>query len=542
MSSTLSEQLREVRPALTRGKPEVRAICQVTAKLAGPDARQSFHKARATILNWLRDSQNIHAIPDSGWHGDRFEIDSTEGRPVFVETLDGFWAMRYDNPDASIPGRAWRTEAILGLEGEAALVGLRLSVISREWGAQYFRSVPNVVRSLVSEPGLEDHGFRLSGESVPVTTADDVRVLVQLLESEGRTRPVFVISENENGEFEIDPSHLAMRTAGIAHVVTIGNRATWLLKNEIGDSLSVYGGAVRTYAKGFDRFSARFRDHRLALPDWIRRRFDDPESFVGLLSRHAIDASVDLPDLEDRLPSFAFFRRIASEQRLAKAKASDSTQAELMALYEAENDTLQSELDAALQMAEESEEKASLYRRGQEELETVVFGLKQRIVSLQTALTVAGKEEAVKIPASLAEIDQWVPEYVGDGVYLLGRAIRGARKSVYDDTELVYRSLLLLGNTYRNYRLGLATQDELQERCGELGVEITGTGDRATLMQWRDQYEVDWARGRRFLDTHLKKGAAHDPRVCLRIYFFWDDDIEQVVIGYMTDHLQSSRS
>jgi len=542
MTFDLSTQLKEIRPALSKGRPEVRVVCQVTAQLAGSDPKTSFEAARTAILDWLKKSQFVHAIPDSAWDGEAFEVDSAEGRPVVVETLEHLWGVMYDNPDSSVPGRTWRTEAILGMNEKTSLVGLRLSVISREWGAHYFKSIPKIVKSLVVAPGLRDYGFSITDEVQRVSTASDVSKLIKLLESESRTRPVIVISENENESFEIDADLLANRTAGIAHVVTLSKDASWRLSKEIGQSLSVYGGAIRTYERGFDRYSARFRDHRLATAEWIRRRFADPESLVGLLTRHAIDASVELPDLEDRLPSFLSFRRSVAEQRLAEAKAGDKSQGELLSLYETEVKSLQSELDTALQIAEESEEKASLYKKGQEDLEAVVYGLKQRIVSLKTALTASGKKESIEYPNDLSEIDEWVPRYLGDNVQLLGRAIRGARKSVYEDSQLVLKCLMLLGITYRNVRLGLASQEELAAESAALGVEVSNTGDRASLMQWRDQYEVLWKRDRRFLDLHVKKGSTHDPRHCLRIYFFWDDELEQVVIGYMTDHLQSSKS
>ena len=542
MNTGLSDQLGQIRPALSKGRPEVRVVCQVTAQLKGPESRQSYETARTAVLDWLKNAQNIQAIPDSAWQGESFEVDSTEGRPVLAETLGQFWGVLYDNPDASVPGRIWRTEAILGVGEKASLVGLRLSVISRDWGASYFKSIPKVVRNLVVAPGLKDYGYSITDEPQRILTESDVSRLVQLLESESRTRPVFVLSENDDGAFEIDAELLASRTAGIAHVATLGKDASWMLSEEVGHSLSVYGGAIRTYERGFDRYSARFRDHRLATAEWIRRRFLDSESFVGLLTRHAIDASVELPDLEERLPSFSSFRRAVAEQRLAEAKTGDKSQAELITLYEAENKSLQSELETALQIAEEGEEKATQYKRGQEDLEAIVYGLKQRIQSLKAALTSSGKEEKIDYPINLSEIDEWVPKYLGDNVHLMGRAIRGARKSVYEDVELVHRCLLLLGTTYRNVRLGLSSQEELSAKCAELGVEISNTGDRATLMQWRDQYEVIWRRERQFLDLHLKKGTSHDPRLCLRIYFFWDDDLEQVVVGYMTDHLQSSKS
>jgi hypothetical protein len=39
---------------------------------------------------------------------------------------------------------------------------------------------------------------------------------------------------------------------------------------------------------------------------------------------------------------------------------------------------------------------------------------------------------------------------------------------------------------------------------------------------------------------HLKPGRnTRDPTRCLRIYFFWDDEEEQAVVGWLPGHLES---
>ena len=39
---------------------------------------------------------------------------------------------------------------------------------------------------------------------------------------------------------------------------------------------------------------------------------------------------------------------------------------------------------------------------------------------------------------------------------------------------------------------------------------------------------------------HLKSGGnTRDPTRCLRIYFFWDDDEQQVVVGSLPGHLEN---
>jgi hypothetical protein len=52
-----------------------------------------------------------------------------------------------------------------------------------------------------------------------------------------------------------------------------------------------------------------------------------------------------------------------------------------------------------------------------------------------------------------------------------------------------------------------------------------------------DEYLTQHNGRKRELDRHLKKGNSRDARYCFRLYFFWDEDNEQVVVGWLTSHL-----
>lgn len=61
-----------------------------------------------------------------------------------------------------------------------------------------------------------------------------------------------------------------------------------------------------------------------------------------------------------------------------------------------------------------------------------------------------------------------------------------------------------------------------------------------------DAYFVRWPYSdspRCFLGMHLRNtGNTRDPARCLAIYFFWDPDTLQVVVGWLPSHLPNSRS
>jgi hypothetical protein len=64
----------------------------------------------------------------------------------------------------------------------------------------------------------------------------------------------------------------------------------------------------------------------------------------------------------------------------------------------------------------------------------------------------------------------------------------------------------------------------------------------ASIKKYPKRYKVLYdncldSGGKRELDMHLKTGV--DSKFLLRIYFFWDEVKEKVVIGSMPDHLPS---
>ena len=57
-----------------------------------------------------------------------------------------------------------------------------------------------------------------------------------------------------------------------------------------------------------------------------------------------------------------------------------------------------------------------------------------------------------------------------------------------------------------------------------------------------DAFVVAWGpKGeKRVLAWHLKNGGnTRDPERCLRIYYFWDDETQQVVVGSLPGHLKT---
>jgi len=56
-----------------------------------------------------------------------------------------------------------------------------------------------------------------------------------------------------------------------------------------------------------------------------------------------------------------------------------------------------------------------------------------------------------------------------------------------------------------------------------------------------DAFECSWRGRRRRVEWPIKRGAnTRDPRRCLRIYYFWDEETRRVVVASMPAHRRSA--
>jgi hypothetical protein len=115
------------------------------------------------------------------------------------------------------------------------------------------------------------------------------------------------------------------------------------------------------------------------------------------------------------------------------------------------------------------------------------------------------------------------------------------KKSRYEDIELIYKALLLLRDGYVPMRRdgGLDKKELFERQCRGLGLSEEATFSGKRWGEEGDTYKVRYAGRPRLLDRHLKKGTGRDERYTFRLYFFWDEDSEQVVVGWLPSHLDT---
>jgi len=105
-----------------------------------------------------------------------------------------------------------------------------------------------------------------------------------------------------------------------------------------------------------------------------------------------------------------------------------------------------------------------------------------------------------------------------------------------DGPKIWFRSLICLmtsmrveGSKERREAYELALQ--------ELQLEESPTGDGVKYAA--EQYSVVYGGARRPLDRHLKGSNSRDRRYGFRLYFFWDEEGEVVVVGWLPSHLDN---
>jgi hypothetical protein len=104
----------------------------------------------------------------------------------------------------------------------------------------------------------------------------------------------------------------------------------------------------------------------------------------------------------------------------------------------------------------------------------------------------------------------------------------------FEDVEQAARCLLWLANDYRAAKTN-GGDGTLRDRTIENGVINAHCGSDEFTFEWQSKWhQVGW---------HVKNGGnTRDPKRCLRIYYFWDDNSQQAVIASMPEHRRTAAS
>lgn len=451
-----------------------------------------------------------------------------------------------------MPLRTWVTEIGVGVDSNGdVLFGVRLLCVTRGEDPPFDRSIPGFARAILTAGAAELDGRVLGVGPTLVSSAKEVDSLVQLLENSQRQADVivFALPDGVSDPVEAAASAKAVydATIGAAHVFVITGPAIFSLTDNVGRELSVFRRAVRIYRPSFQAWTAQPSNHPLILPDRISGwDSEGPVAFERWITNQVLGSSIRGSARDELLPSFNSVRQYAAEADRRQLKTAGGSDSELLRLFEEENERLRKELkeqrelsDGLLAVADDEREAAI---QAANAAKAQALDRLYRIRALQQRVNESSDRLEVLIPGTLDSFEDWCHDDLAGTVEVSNRAFHGVRKSNYYDPQFIYRVLLLLRDYYVPMRVeGIPERRKAYETAlQELELEDSLTGDGIKYAP--DLYSIQYGDSRRALDRHLKGRNSRDRRYGFRLYFFWDDEGQVAVVGWLPSHLDNRAS
>lgn len=542
---------------------KVHGTYQLSATLEServPDVDQRFNKARVTALRWMNRRLKTElgfSLPQVAWEGENFEIDKHGQLYAAVALPDlELWTCRIEHHDQRVAARTWTVDLALRRTG-ASVILLQRTLCTSPSNCDHFAplTVPRVIRDFAAELGLRD--------VLPITpnpwflqSGGDLDLLQLALADPHRLLPVVMLTETEDNprysykvdRFVLDPSKIADDLLGLAHVVVMPRMLGFEWTNRVGKPWTAFNGAIRTFRPTLDFANDDPYRHPLAkLDDIVMWEYDGVLSngnvlrseagFQAFLKEKMFQTVASRPLRQEDTLFYRYAKMRALSERNAAKSGANTAEAELRL----EIDELKKQVE------EEQGEKNYVWEElaKQEEavqaLERERHNLRAQLEILRNALGQAARAE-IPIPESLQDLEDW-QKHVAGQLVLAPKAIRAAAKSDFRQPSLVYESLLLLANEYRQMRLyGGDCRAAYEDGLRSLKLTEARSISDSRVGEQGDEYYVNHPlqpTRRLFLEDHLRRGNDRDQRNTMRIYFAWDKDEHVVVVGWLPSHLDT---
>ena len=223
------------------------------------------------------------------------------------------------------------------------------------------------------------------------------------------------------------------------------------------------------------------------------------------------------PAPEPAPPDPAELAQLEKDRRALQVRAADLER--LLDRAEQEKAKYSDELDDARERADDAERRFDLSISQQQALADRLRDLGE------------DPEPEAPLPTEWSQFNDWCETRLAGRVLLTPRAHREVKRAQFGDVPLAARCLLWLANDFRDRRMGRQPED--RRETVENGVHNARCGGDAFSVKWRGKNRrVDW---------HLKSGGStHDPKRCLRIYYFWDSARNQAIVASMPAHIRTA--
>jgi hypothetical protein len=499
---------------------------------SGPSA---IAEAINAILRWAQKRRSPK-LPKEAWQGESFEY-LGGGRTCVANRLvqenSVIWALRADDPDKNVAGRTWTTEVVIGAEtNQKPKISARLFSTTNETNLDIDTAAPGFIRQIIGSPGLTS-GFQCQDSAWWIHSKEEVEELLEGLTSRTRALPFVVITTGlagyEASHLPLDPDEFAAAMSGLAHVAVLPEDLTWEMSRALGRPLSVFGGGIRVYQPGFSSDDDPYGPHDLIIGRQLEDRYTAGRAVQWLKYKLAYD-SVRRIRLGSNVISYADVRDAAIVQRQKSLDTVGASSEDKLATAYLRIASLENQRKSDSEWTTELEDDNVKLKEKADRYEAQANATRLRVQQLEHILKQRGQPTSTIEPTPKAwnELADWCDRNFPGRLVLTSSARREAKNPEFEDIELAGRALSWLADDYRTARIE-GGNAALPDHSLEPGVRNAKCGG--------DTYETIWKGKKREVDWHVKNGGnTRDPTRCFCIYYFWDEQGEQVIVDHLPSH------
>lgn len=527
---------------------------QLLAKLTPVDisTERAFEQASNIIYIWARVkfSSIFNRIPmDKKTYEDK--RDGNEFGVIYDHNAKLF-ILRCSHPDAQIPGRIWTTDVEIRFADNVPWLAVRLSVTSlNNTENDVPLSTPQFIKNIIDNIGITDV-VEITAQPTTLVSNTQIDHFIEFLEADSRRFPIVLLTQcrgmhTEYNSYMLDPIQLSKQLSGVAHVYLLPKEFDRYFSECVGIEWAAFNGAIRTYYPSLDFDESNIYSHPLLTQTnlTIRKQesCDDTDivsNLVEYVKRFSAGQKIAWEDVNIRFYLLEH-QNLLSQERNTRTQDYEG----LTVSYELQLCQMRQEKEEAMALAQSFADDIDACQRDNNDLREQFGKLKIKTAALRhkiSELSATDDCQDVPLGTKYSEISDWIGTHFPDRLMLHARAKRSLKSACYSDIQLVYNVLKLLATDYYEYRTGvedLCTWTAAYKAIDpslEAGHAIS---DVSAGMQG-DEYYVHYEGRKQKLEYHITKGTSKDQRYCLRIYFFWDDERQLVVIGDMPHHLNTT--
>jgi hypothetical protein len=507
-------------------------------------------RVRKMAADWVADwyTRSRLSVPDIPLDG--CDLQPVAGHAVKVQRVNagghaGLWNLTWSHPADHDDTLLWTSECLVAsAEGRTEVsIILRLeSTAFRIAPSQFEVWRPRLVRRLVDELPCKEHGRLLTASPQLLAVADVGQFVENELLSPARALPAILFSRDIWSEMYVaDPAATADAVVGLARVYFLTDKwAAFALTNDLGKTLSCFGGAVRIYWPGLTQTADPY-SQPLFLPDRIRGWEADGRRLPNVILRRLAPISAV------RFMQGPITKRVRAALDIEETHRREQVKRGLVDRAELEGQLLEAwdGRDRARRELEEREASIVELELRIAELEEENRDLKTSFAQIRQHIGVQG--QGVSQPVKEVEVDfRSVREALDragqefrDHIDVWRSAEESAVKSAFARPSQVYQALLAIKEVAEAYFKSKATGRSMgpwDKAFTDKGFKYAATESQNTLNMYGDE-RVFVHKGQKLqMLRHITMGGG-DRQNCLQIYFEVHEGLQRVMIGYCGMHL-----